>query len=82
MIAIASFVDAIGRAIGAIIGGIMVEEIGSFSITLFWSTLIFGSISTLFWIPLFFTSKKDLMDVRKVLKERATRMQSEIINNK
>jgi MFS family permease len=82
MIAIASFVDAIGRAIGAIIGGIMVDEIGSFSKTLFWSTLIFGSISTLFWIPLFFTSKKDLMDVRKVLKERATKMQSETINNK
>ena len=76
MIAIASFVDAIGRAIGAVIGGIVVSVTGSFSETIFWATLIFGSISTVFWIPLFFTSKKDLMDVRNVLKERATKMQS------
>jgi MFS family permease len=75
MIAIASFVDAIGRAIGAIIGGIVVTATGSFSATIFWSTLIFGSISTIFWIPLFYTSKKDLMDVRNVLKERAAKMQ-------
>ena len=76
MIAIASFIDAVGRAIGAIIGGIVVSATGSFSATIFWSTLIFGSISTLFWIPLFYTSKKDLMDVRRVLKERALNMQS------
>ncbi len=78
MIAIASFVDAIGRAIGAIIGGEVVKSIGSFSATIFWSTLIFGSISTLFWIPLFYTSKKDLMDVNEVLKERAAKLKSEL----
>jgi MFS family permease len=77
MIAIASFIDAIGRALGAIIGGVVITATGSFSATLFWSTLIFGSISTIFWIPLFYTSKKDLMDVQKVLKERAMKMQSE-----
>ena len=78
MIAIASFVDAIGRAIGAVIGGIVVTTTGSFSATIFWSTLIFGSISTVFWIPLFYTSKKDLLDVRNVLKKRATKMQSKL----
>lgn len=78
MIAIASFVDAIGRAIGAIIGGFVVTATGSFSATIFWSTLIFGSISTLFWVPLFYTSKKDLNDVRETLKERAIKMQSDI----
>ena len=76
MIAIASFIDAIGRAIGAVIGGVVVTATGSFSATIFWSTLIFGTISTIFWIPLFYTSKKDLMDVRNVLKERAAEMQS------
>jgi MFS family permease len=79
MIAIASFIDAIGRALGAIIGGVVFTDTESFSVTFFWSTLIFGSISTIFWIPLFYTSKKDLMDVRKVLKERAMKMQSESI---
>ncbi len=79
MIAIASFIDAIGRALGAIIGGLVFTDTESFSVAFFWSTLIFGSISTIFWIPLFYTSKKDLMDVQKVLKERAMKMQTESI---
>jgi len=71
MIAVGSFIDTIGRASGAIIGGIMVTETGSFSATIFWSTLIFGLISICFWVPLFFTAEKDFIEINEIMKERA-----------
>ncbi|MCJ7647890.1 MAG: MFS transporter [Candidatus Lokiarchaeota archaeon] len=71
MIAVGSFIDTIGRAMGAFIGGFIVSFTESFSATIFWSTLIFGILSVLLWIPLFFTSKKDFDAVNEEMKERS-----------
>ena len=76
MIAMGSFIDTFGRALGAIIGGFMIAFTDSFSSTIFWSTLIFGIISTCFWVPLFFTCKKDYVEVDNLLKERAESIKS------
>jgi MFS family permease len=77
MVAIASFVDTIGRAIGVIIGGFVFTITGSFSSTIFWSTLIFGLISIGFWLPLFVTAKKDFNNVNEEMKKRALLIQEE-----
>jgi MFS family permease len=74
MVAIGSFIDTIGRALGALIGGFVVTLTGSFSSTIFWSTLIFGIFSLCFWIPLFFTAEKDYIEVNRIMKERAIEM--------
>ena len=71
MVAMGSFVDTFGRALGTIIGGFMITFTDNFSSTIFWSTLIFGIISTFFWIPLFFTGKKDFIEIDEILKNRA-----------
>jgi MFS family permease len=71
MIAIGTFIDSIGRALGAIIGGISITLTNSISMTLFWATLIFGIISICFWVPLFYTSKKDFIEINNLLKDRA-----------
>jgi len=75
MIAIASFIDTIGRAIGALIGGFVVVLTGSFSSTIIWTLLVFGIISIGFWIPLFFTAQKDFNSVNEIMKERAKEME-------
>ncbi|GAI70678.1 unnamed protein product [marine sediment metagenome] len=49
----------------------MVTMTGSFSATIFWSTLIFGLISICFWIPLFFTAEKDYKEINDIMKKRA-----------
>ncbi|MHA1460268.1 MAG: MFS transporter [Promethearchaeota archaeon] len=72
MVAVGAFVDSIGRALGAIIGGFVVTFTGSFSATIFWSFLIFGIISTCLWIPLFFTAKKDYLEINEAMKIRAS----------
>ena len=72
MVAVGSFIDSIGRALGAVIGGFVVTFVGSFSATIFWSLLIFGICSTCFWIPLFFTAKKDYLDINEEMKIRAS----------
>jgi len=71
MIAVGSFIDTIGRASGAIIGGFVVTMTGSFSATIFWSTLIFGLVSICFWVPLFFTAEKDFKEINEIMKNRA-----------
>lgn len=71
MVAVGSFIDTIGRALGAFIGGQVVDLTGSFSTTIFWSTLVFGIFSLCFWIPLFFTAEKDYIEVNEIMKERA-----------
>ncbi len=71
MIAVGFFIDTIGRASGAVIGGFVVTMTGSFSATIFWSTLIFGLISICFWVPLFFTAEKDYREINEIMKERA-----------
>ena len=79
MVAMGSFIDTFGRALGAIIGGFMVTITDNFSATIFWSTLIFGIISTCFWIPLFFTCKKDFVEVDEIMKKRAIALKDEKI---
>jgi len=80
MVAVGSFIDSIGRALGAVIGGVVVTLTGSFSATIFWSFLIFGIFSTCLWIPLFFTAKKDYLEINEAMKNRASslsKMQTE-----
>ncbi len=73
MIAVASFIDTIGRAIGAFIGGFLLLIIG-ITFTIIWTMLVFGIISIGFWIPLFFTAQKDFNSVNEFMKERAQEM--------
>jgi len=72
MVAVGAFIDSIGRALGAIIGGIVVTLTGSFSTTIFWVFLIAGIFSTCLWIPLFFTAKKDYLEINEAMKNRAS----------
>jgi MFS family permease len=72
MVAVGTFIDSIGRALGATIGGFMVTFTGSFSATIFWSFLIFGIFSTCLWVPLFFTAKKDYLKISEELELRAS----------
>jgi len=72
MVAVGSFIDSIGRASGAIIGGFVVTLTGSFSATIFWSFLIFGIFSTCLWVPLFFTAKKDYIEINDAMEKRAS----------
>ncbi|MHA1294203.1 MAG: MFS transporter [Promethearchaeota archaeon] len=74
MIAMASFMDTIGRALGAVIGGVLITLTGKVSTTIFWATLIFGLISTSFWIPLFFTCEKDFNEIADIMKQRAEKL--------
>jgi MFS family permease len=78
MIAAGSFIDTIGRALGAVIGGFMVTITESFSSTIFWSTLIFGILSIFLWIPLFFTSKADFEAVNAEMERRAREFRGKI----
>jgi len=72
MVSVGAFIDSIGRALGAIIGGIVVTLTGSFSTTIFWVFLIAGIFSTCLWIPLFFTAKKDYLEINEAMKKRAS----------
>ncbi|MFW9949120.1 MAG: MFS transporter [Candidatus Thorarchaeota archaeon] len=71
MVAVGSFIDSIGRALGAVIGGFFYNFTESFSATIFWSLLIFGILSTCLWIPLFYTAKKDYIEINAAMKKRA-----------
>jgi len=72
MVAVGSFIDSIGRALGAVIGGFVVTVTGSFSATIFWVFLISGILSTCLWVPLFFTAKKDYLEINEEMKIRAS----------
>ena len=76
MVAVGSFIDSIGRALGAAIGGFFYTFTESFSATIFWSLLIFGILSTCLWIPLFYTAKKDYIEVNNIMRERAIALKS------
>ncbi|MHA1147619.1 MAG: MFS transporter [Promethearchaeota archaeon] len=78
MIAMASFLDAIGRALGAFFGGLFISITDSISGTIFWATLIFGVISTCFWLPLFYTCQKDFDEVQSVMQQRAEEIKAKI----
>jgi len=77
MIATAAFLDAIGRAIGSWFGGFMIDffiDRGSplpISDTIVFSTLTFGIISALLWLPIYKYSKRDFDDIAQILEKRA-----------
>ncbi len=72
MVAVGLFIDSIGKALGVLIGGFVVTLTGSFSATIFWVFLISGIFSTCLWIPLFFTAKKDYLEINEEMKNRAS----------
>ena len=72
MVAVGAFIDSIGRALGVVIGGFMIVLTGSVSATIFWVFLISGIFSTCLWIPLFFTAKKDYLEINEAMKLRAS----------
>ncbi|MFX1573961.1 MAG: MFS transporter [Promethearchaeota archaeon] len=77
VVAMGTFIDFVGRTIGVILGGFIIAWTDSFSLTILWSTLIFGVLSICLWIPLFFTSEKDTNQIREILKERAINIKSQ-----
>ena len=74
MIAVASFIDTIGRSLGAFIGAMVILQTDSVAATIFWTSLIAGIASTCLWIPLFLTCDKDFYEVADILKKRAEEM--------
>ena len=77
MIATASFLDALGRALGAWFGGFMIDKFigwGSplpISDTIVFSALTFGIISALLWLPIYKHSKRDFEEISSILEKRA-----------
>ncbi|NVM02940.1 MAG: MFS transporter [Candidatus Helarchaeota archaeon] len=71
MIALAAFLDTIGRAIGGLIGGYYPLE----------TSILFLFLSIFPWFPVFKYIRKDLDEVDNILKERARKMSGEKISN-
>ena len=77
MIATASFMDAIGRAIGALLGGMAIDYYNSrgsvmpISDTILLFTFTFGILSSALWLPILKYCKKDFKEVADILTERA-----------
>jgi MFS family permease len=77
MIATAAFLDALGRAAGSWIGGVMIDFFISrgsplpITDTIVLSTVTFGIISALLWLPIYKYSKKDFNEIATILEERA-----------
>ena len=69
MIALATFLDTIGRAIGGLIGGYYGLEF----------SIIFLFLSIFPWLPVFKYIRNDLDEVDNILKERAAKMSAETI---
>ncbi len=66
MVAMASFLDTIGRGIGGLIGGYFGLEF----------SIIFLFLSIFPWLPVFKHIEKDLDEVENILKERVSKMSS------
>ena len=78
MIATAAFMDAIGRAIGAWLGGALItyftytrNSIAPITDTIIFTILTVGVLSALLWIPILKYCKKDFEEVATIIKERA-----------
>ncbi|MHA1733174.1 MAG: MFS transporter [Promethearchaeota archaeon] len=78
MIATASFLDALGRAFGAWVGGTLIQHFtdtgrGGYAIglTLIWMTTIFGALSCLLWVPIYKYCNRDFKEVHEILAQRA-----------
>jgi MFS family permease len=77
MTAAASFMDAIGRAIGAWLGGAIIDAFslsGStmpISDTIIFCTLTFGILSSSLWLPILKYCTKDVNEVYSIMEDRA-----------
>jgi len=76
MIATASFLDNIGRAIGQIVGGILIASFTVF-VAFQWAT-IFLFLQIPFWIPVLIYIKRDLQEVEDILAKRAKEMAAQL----
>ena len=85
--AMAAMMDSIGRGLGPIIGGLFVDyytgigEIYPFGMTIMITTLSFGVISGLLWIPIYKHCNKDFGEIETVLKQRAQELQAKLHSN-
>ncbi|MBD3353079.1 MAG: MFS transporter, partial [Candidatus Lokiarchaeota archaeon] len=82
MIAAASFMDSIGRGIGAWLGSAIIDffkdELGSIkpvSDTMIFCTLTFGILSGVLWLPILKYAKHDFKEVHDILEERAKNLE-------
>ncbi len=81
MIAAASFMDAIGRALGAWLGGMIIDwyndsgSIMPISDAIIFCTLTFGILSSLLWLPILKHCGKDFKEVAETLEERAEELE-------
>ena len=78
MLAMASFVNSIGRGLGAIVGGYMITLFDSIGATLVWSAIIFGGASLFLWVPLFFTAEGDFAEVTREMERRAQEIKEQV----
>ncbi|MHA1746582.1 MAG: MFS transporter [Promethearchaeota archaeon] len=77
MIAAASFMDAIGRALGTFLGSLIMDYFilvrlspSPISQTLLFSLITFGTVSGLLWLPIYKYAKKDFAEVAQIMEER------------
>ncbi|MHA1660673.1 MAG: MFS transporter [Promethearchaeota archaeon] len=82
MIAVATFIDTIGRALGAILGGFLIVASDSIYEAVLWTFLWAGIISLIFWVPLFFICDKDYNEVNRIMGERAEKIKSRVLDEK
>jgi MFS family permease len=84
MIATAAFLDALGRAVGSWFGGFMIDKFTSWgsplpiSDTIVFSTLTFGVISAILWLPILKHSKHDFEEVAYILETRAEELKKKL----
>ncbi len=72
MISLANFFDACGRALGAFIGGYLIDHY-SYPFAMTFASL-FTILSFVWWIPSIRSYTKDYEDIRDILQERANRL--------
>ncbi|TFH28539.1 MAG: MFS transporter [Promethearchaeota archaeon] len=69
MISLGNFFDACGRALGAFIGGFLIDNFNyPFAMTF---ASLFTILSFVWWVPSLKTYKKDYDDVQQIIQERA-----------
>ncbi len=81
MIAAASFMDAIGRALGAWLGGVIIDWYSAsgsnmpISDTIIFCTLTFGVLSSLLWLPILKYCENDFSEIAETLEKRAKELE-------
>ncbi len=72
MISLANFFDACGRALGAFIGGYLIDHFNyPFAMTF---ASLFTILSFVWWVPSLKTYKKDYYEVQQIIQERAKQL--------